>query len=148
MDSSFKKDFLFQFKSKIFLNSSALYFVTPFIIQDQVSSLQQQLEKLNKGEIGKPAEVPLVAMNTEAREIPYMELSISCDNLRCDGNGWPPSTQAVLYHRTPPSCHWQQTGKSEHVPDCSNPQYLVTIPLWSSAGVQESTKYVNTIYFY
>lgn len=70
---------------------------------------------------------------------------MSCDNLRCDGNGWPPSTRAVLYQRTPPSGLWLAAGGTECVPHCSNPQYLVSLALWHSRGVNHATKSVPSL---
>ncbi|XP_057375635.1 inositol polyphosphate-4-phosphatase type I A-like isoform X2 [Daphnia carinata] len=107
-------------------------------IQAQVTSLQLQLQKLMGG-------LTVTTNNPEAGEVPLMELAIACDNLRCDGYGLPPSPQAILHYRTTESFHWQQVGQTESIEDCSNPIFLVTLPLWSSMGMQHDTKLRLTV---
>ncbi|XP_046648953.1 inositol polyphosphate-4-phosphatase type I A-like isoform X2 [Daphnia pulicaria] len=107
-------------------------------IRAQVTSLQMQLKKLQV--------VPTLTLNNpEVGEVPLMELAIACDNLRCDGHGWPPSPQAVLHYLVPQSFQWQQVGQTESVEDCSNPIFLVTLPLWCSMGMQHDTKLRLTV---
>ena len=77
---------------------------------------------------------------TEAGEIPLTELSVACDNLRCDGHGSPPSPQATLQYLSPNSVQWHQVGSTESISNCSNPTFLVTIPLWSSMDIQLETR--------
>lgn len=96
-------------------------------------SLQQQLMKLK----GTPT---TNVIKLETGEVPLMELAVACDNLRCDGHGWPPSPQAALHYLIPDSFKWQPAGQTESVEDCSNPTFLVTLPLWSSMGLQHNTK--------
>ncbi len=101
--------------------------------QAQVTSLQQQLKKLQGTQTH-------TFNNPEAGEVPLMELAIACDNLRCDGHGWPPSPQAALNFLVPESFHWQPAGQTESIEDCSNPIFLVTLPLWSTMRLQHDTK--------
>ncbi|EFX86646.1 hypothetical protein DAPPUDRAFT_307906 [Daphnia pulex] len=107
-------------------------------IEAQVTSLQMQLKKLQVAPT-------LTLNNPEVGEVPLMELAIACDNLRCDGHGWPPSPQAVLHYLVPQSFQWQQVGQTESVEDCSNPIFLVTLPLWCSMGMQHDTKLRLTV---
>uniref|UniRef100_A0A0P5NVZ0 Type II inositol 3,4-bisphosphate 4-phosphatase n=1 Tax=Daphnia magna TaxID=35525 RepID=A0A0P5NVZ0_9CRUS len=107
-------------------------------IRAQVTSLQLQLQKLVGG-------LTVITNNPEAGEVALMELAIACDNLRCDGYGLPPSPQAILHYRTTESFHWQQVGQTESIEDCSNPIFLVTLPLWSSMGMQHDTKLRLTV---
>lgn len=126
---------------------SALHSAAYSTIRMRMSALQKQLQQLRNPEAAPASEPAGGAVTTsDAGELPYLELSVSCDNLRCDGNGWPPSTRAVLYQRTPPSGLWLAAGGTECVPHCSNPQYLVSLALWHSRGVNHATKLRLVVY--
>lgn len=108
-----------------------------------MTSLKQQLQKLQVNTKCNPG----LSSNPEAGEVPLMELTISCDNLRCDGHGWPPSPQAALEYLDPSVMMWQPAGQTESIEDSSNPIFLVTLPLWNCMGIQKDTKLDETPYY-
>ena len=42
-----------------------------------------------------------------------LELGLSCDNLRCDGNGRAPNSKVTIQIMTPPQAAWVTYGKTE-----------------------------------
>ena len=104
-------------------------------LQAKVKDLQNQLLRLTGTQFEQTGVIV-----TEAGEIPLTELSIACDNLRCDGHGSPPSPQANLQYLSPTSLQWYQVGSTESISNCSNPTFLVTLPLWSSMNIQLETR--------
>ena len=106
-------------------------------------ALQQKLQKLKESRSSDKTGTGLSSSKNqpEAGEVPLVELSISCDNLLCDGHGRPPSPQTALEYLDTRDLVWQRIGQTESVEDSSNPIFLVTMPLWSCMGIQHDTKY-------
>ena len=104
-------------------------------------SLQKKLLHLQGVEPGikRPAAV-LNLETSEAGEVPLMELTIACDNLRCDGHGCPPSPQTSLFYLDTETMHWQLVTQTEIIESSSNPTFLVTLPLWSTMGLQQDSR--------
>ena len=102
--------------------------------QAQILTLQNKVVELKTGE-------KKCSSKAEAGEVPITELTLSCDNLRCDGHGWPPSPQASLEFLDVVSMAWKVVGATEIVEECSNPVFLVTFPLWSYMDIKPETKY-------
>lgn len=109
-------------------------------LREQLASKQQQIVH---------AEGNSTAFSSlAAGRVPQLELSLSCDNLRCDGNGWPPSAQLVISYQNCPSALWHRIGETEAVRDTSNPTFLVTIPLWNVGSVDQNTRSVLSFHIH
>ena len=103
-------------------------------------SLKKKLEQLQGYGTSNKNLATLNLETSEAGEVPLMELTIACDNLRCDGHGCPPSPQTCLYYLVTETMHWQQMSQTEIIENCSNPIFLVTLPLWSTMGLQPDSR--------
>lgn len=102
-------------------------------LKAQITSLQNKLAELK-------ASIKSSWNKVEPGEVAVMELTLSCDNLRCDGHGWPPSPQASLEVLDKSSMSWKSVGQTENVEECSNPVFLVTFPLWSGMDIKPDTR--------
>lgn len=49
----------------------------------------------------------------DVNEPPFLEMCISCDNLRCDGDGRPPSPRVSVQVLNPPQTAWLQYAQTE-----------------------------------
>lgn len=50
---------------------------------------------------------------TDVNEPPFLEISVSCDNLRCDGDGQPPSPRVTVQVLNPPQTTWLHYAQTE-----------------------------------
>ncbi|XP_014221741.1 type I inositol 3,4-bisphosphate 4-phosphatase isoform X1 [Trichogramma pretiosum] len=78
---------------------------------------------------------------TDPSEIPLCEVSLSCDNLLCDGHGRPPNPVLEVDIRTVQSgSMWIKYARSEVVERSSNPSFLTTVSFRSSDGIGPETR--------
>ncbi|XP_064481343.1 inositol polyphosphate-4-phosphatase type I A-like [Ornithodoros turicata] len=58
---------------------------------------------------------------------PLLELSLACDNLRCDADGQPPNPVIVVMVGRALQALWSKFAQTEVVQRCSNPCFLTTV---------------------
>ncbi|XP_063239425.1 inositol polyphosphate-4-phosphatase type I A isoform X2 [Bacillus rossius redtenbacheri] len=106
-------------------------------MRSQLLALQQRLERrrghrpdldvrmwrLRKGSSLDPSEVPLC------------EVTLSCDNLLCDGNGRPPNPVLIVHVCLQPDGVWAEYARTEVVQRSSNPSFLSTVSFRASDGL-------------
>ncbi|XP_064086446.1 inositol polyphosphate-4-phosphatase type I A-like isoform X4 [Macrobrachium nipponense] len=85
---------------------------------------------------------PLVDVN----EPPFLEISISCDNLRCDGDGQPPSPRVTVQVISSPQNSWIHYAQTEVIERTSNPNFLSTVSFRKSDGLDASTQVRLSVY--
>ncbi|GBM62547.1 Type II inositol 3,4-bisphosphate 4-phosphatase, partial [Araneus ventricosus] len=76
---------------------------------------------------------------------PFMELSICCDNLMCDGDGRAPTSMVCISINTPPSVRWTRFAQTEIIERSSNPYFFVTVTL-VIGEVNEFTQFKLSVY--
>ncbi|KAK0077637.1 hypothetical protein PV325_003652 [Microctonus aethiopoides] len=81
---------------------------------------------------------------TDPAEIPVCEISLSCDNLLCDGHGRPPNPVLEIDVQSRKS--WIKYARTEVVECSSNPGFLTTVSFRSSDGLNTNTKVRITAY--
>ncbi|XP_008550763.1 inositol polyphosphate-4-phosphatase type I A isoform X1 [Microplitis demolitor] len=85
-------------------------------------------------------------IETDPAEIPVCEISLSCDNLLCDGHGRPPNPVLEIDVQVAKSCTWIKYARTEVVERSSNPGFLTTVSFRSSDGLNTDTKVRITAY--
>ncbi|KAL0280261.1 UNVERIFIED_CONTAM: hypothetical protein PYX00_001605 [Menopon gallinae] len=73
-------------------------------------------------------------------EVPICEVSISCDNLLCDGHGRPPNPVVVVHVFLPAENVWIKYAKTEVIARSSNPCFLSTVSFRHSDGLTPETR--------
>ncbi|KAF8784630.1 Inositol polyphosphate-4-phosphatase type I A like protein [Argiope bruennichi] len=76
---------------------------------------------------------------------PFMELSICCDNLMCDGDGQPPNPMVCVSVNTLPSVRWTRFAQTEIVEKSSNPCFFTTVT-FVKGEVTEVTRIKLSVY--
>ncbi|GBN49547.1 Type I inositol 3,4-bisphosphate 4-phosphatase [Araneus ventricosus] len=76
---------------------------------------------------------------------PFMELSICCDNLMCDGDGQPPNPMVCVSINTLPSVRWTRFAQTEIVEKSSNPCFFTTVT-FVKGEVTELTRIKISVY--
>lgn len=113
-----------------------------------VEALQAQVWE--KQELGHPQNIQQYRQSTglalDVNEAPFLEMSMSCDNLRCDGDGQPPSPRVAIQVLTAPSTTWLNYSQTEIIERTSNPNFLSTVSFRSSDGLDNSTKVRLVVY--
>ncbi|KAL7643148.1 UNVERIFIED_CONTAM: hypothetical protein RMT77_006438 [Armadillidium vulgare] len=71
---------------------------------------------------------------------PFFEMSISCDNLRCDSNGVPPNPRVTIYISKSPYKSWILYFQTEVLEKTSNPLFLTTVTFRHCDGIDSDTK--------
>ncbi|XP_024083803.1 type I inositol 3,4-bisphosphate 4-phosphatase isoform X2 [Cimex lectularius] len=90
--------------------------------------LDVQMWRLRRGNTIDPAELPIC------------EVSLSCDNLLCDGHGRPPSSLVTAHVFVPSAAVWLKYSNTEIIQRSSNPSFLCTISFRSSDGLISDSK--------
>ncbi|XP_050686414.1 inositol polyphosphate-4-phosphatase type I A-like isoform X1 [Eriocheir sinensis] len=85
---------------------------------------------------------PLVDVN----EPPFLEMCISCDNLRCDGDGRPPNPRVTVHVLNPPQTAWLLYAQTEVIERTSNPNFLSTVSFRKSDGLDSQTQVRLAVY--
>lgn len=62
-----------------------------------------------------------------ARFEPVLELSLACDNLRCDADGQPPNPVITVMTGRALQALWSKFAQTEVIQRCSNPCFLTTV---------------------
>ncbi|XP_034942251.1 inositol polyphosphate-4-phosphatase type I A isoform X2 [Chelonus insularis] len=83
---------------------------------------------------------------TDPAEIPICEISLSCDNLLCDGHGRPPNPVLEIDVQAARSKAWIKYAKTEIVERSSNPGFLTTVSFRVSDGIGVDTRVRITAY--
>ncbi|KAK9500917.1 hypothetical protein O3M35_002081 [Rhynocoris fuscipes] len=73
-------------------------------------------------------------------ELPICEVSLSCDNLLCDGHGRPPNALVIAHVFIPSAAVWLKYSSTEVVQKSSNPSFLSTISFRASDGLNSESK--------
>ncbi|XP_071446708.1 inositol polyphosphate-4-phosphatase type I A isoform X2 [Hetaerina americana] len=73
-------------------------------------------------------------------EVPLCEVSLSCDNLLCDGHGRPPNPMLLIHAFIPLEGAWVECARTEVVERSSNPVFLSTALFRASEGLGPETK--------
>ncbi|KAK6627289.1 hypothetical protein RUM44_009766 [Polyplax serrata] len=73
-------------------------------------------------------------------EVPICEVSISCDNLLCDGHGRPPNPVVLVHVFLPIENVWIKYAKTEVITRCSNPCFLSSVAFRNSDGLTPETR--------
>ncbi|XP_046389840.1 inositol polyphosphate-4-phosphatase type I A-like isoform X2 [Ischnura elegans] len=73
-------------------------------------------------------------------EVPLCEVSLSCDNLLCDGHGRPPNPMLLIHAFIPLEGAWVECARTEVVERSSNPVFLSTALFRASEGLGHETK--------
>lgn len=68
------------------------------------------------------------------------EISLSCDNLLCDGHGRPPNPVLEIDVQTCHSKTWVKYARTEVVDKSSNPGFLTTVSFRASDGISPDCK--------
>ncbi|XP_042884545.1 inositol polyphosphate-4-phosphatase type I A-like isoform X3 [Penaeus japonicus] len=119
-------------------------------LQQQVSSKQSSLptdirrHRLSTG-------VTLGVHSTQSspvdvNEPPFLEISVSCDNLRCDGDGQPPSPRVSVQVLNTPQKSWLQYAQTEVIERTSNPNFLSTVSFRKTDGLDTNTQVRLAVY--
>ncbi|XP_076334193.1 inositol polyphosphate-4-phosphatase type I A isoform X2 [Tachypleus tridentatus] len=58
---------------------------------------------------------------------PFLELSLVCDNLKCDADGQPPNPMVLVYTCRTVQSSWVQFAQTEMIERSSNPCFLTTV---------------------
>lgn len=117
-------------------------------MRSQLLALQQRLEmrrgqdpdldiqmwRLRRGQTLDPCELPIC------------EISLSCDNLLCDGNGRPPNPVLLIHVFIPEEGVLIKYAKTEVIERSSNPIFLNTISFRASDGLSVDSKIRLTTY--
>ncbi|KAK7074208.1 Type I inositol 3,4-bisphosphate 4-phosphatase, partial [Halocaridina rubra] len=79
-------------------------------------------------------------------EPPFLEISVSCDNLRCDGDGQPPSPRVSVHVISSPQSAWIHYAQTEVIERTSNPNFLSTVSFRKGDGLDASTQVRLSVY--
>lgn len=82
----------------------------------------------------------------DVNEPPFLEISVSCDNLRCDGDGQPPSPRVTVQVLNPPQTTWLHYAQTEVIERTSNPNFLSTVSFRKSDGLDANTQVRLAVY--
>ncbi|XP_031828360.1 inositol polyphosphate-4-phosphatase type I A isoform X1 [Nomia melanderi] len=105
-----------------------------------------QMLRLQRGiTTGTLARVPPPAFSHPA-EIPMCEISLTCDNLLCDGHGRPPNPVLEIDVQPKGSKTWIKYARTEVMERSSNPGFLTTVSFRVSDGLNTETKVRITAY--
>nr|XP_033332077.1 inositol polyphosphate-4-phosphatase type I A isoform X2 [Megalopta genalis] len=83
---------------------------------------------------------------TDPAEIPMCEISLTCDNLLCDGHGRPPNPVLEIDVQPKGSKTWIKYARTEVMERSSNPGFLTTVSFRASDGLNSDTKARITAY--
>ncbi|KAF7283770.1 hypothetical protein GWI33_023017 [Rhynchophorus ferrugineus] len=117
-------------------------------VRAELNALRQCLERKRNCK-------PIVELSTwrlqqnhvlDVTEVPLYEISISCDNLLCDGHGRPPNPSMVVDVYMAAQKLWVQYGKTEIIEKSSNPQFLRTVSFRSSDGLSGDSRVRFTVF--
>ncbi|XP_073974232.1 inositol polyphosphate-4-phosphatase type I A isoform X1 [Rhodnius prolixus] len=78
--------------------------------------------------------------SVDPSELPICEVSLSCDNLLCDGHGRPPNPIVAAHVFIPSAAVWLKYSNTEVVQKSSNPSFLTTISFRASDGLNSESK--------
>ncbi|XP_046680485.1 type II inositol 3,4-bisphosphate 4-phosphatase isoform X2 [Homalodisca vitripennis] len=79
-------------------------------------------------------------------ELPLCEVSLSCDNLLCDGHGRPPNPVLLVHVYIPEERVLLKYAKTEVIERSSNPSFLNTVSFRASDGLNSNSKVRLTAY--
>ncbi|XP_035219317.1 uncharacterized protein LOC118192452, partial [Stegodyphus dumicola] len=122
-------------------------------MRSQLSSLKEklkQLKGLDDNDISQISSKRQRSFTSDAsydpqQYEPFMELSICCDNLMCDGDGQPPNPLVIVAVNTHPSVKWQKFAQTEIVEKSSNPCFFTTVT-FVKGEVSELTRIKLSVY--
>ncbi|XP_015929967.1 inositol polyphosphate-4-phosphatase type I A [Parasteatoda tepidariorum] len=118
----------------------------------QLSSLKEKLKirRENETNLSYPTSRTqrsfTIGCNYDSNQYePFMELSLSCDNLMCDGDGLPPSPYISVCINNLPSTKWTKFTQTEIVEKSSNPCFFTTVT-FVKGEVTDSTRIKLSVY--
>nr|XP_053629315.1 inositol polyphosphate-4-phosphatase type I A-like isoform X2 [Cherax quadricarinatus] len=113
----------------------------------QVEALQQQVTARQSS---LPTDIHRHRINTgvtlDVNEPPFLEISVACDNLRCDGDGQPPSPRVTVQVLNRPQTTWIHYAQTEVIERTSNPNFLSTVSFRKSDGLDANTQVRLAVY--
>ncbi|XP_076377722.1 uncharacterized protein LOC117223713 isoform X4 [Megalopta genalis] len=107
-----------------------------------------QMLRLQRGiltENGRKCSLTVLSRSDPA-EIPMCEISLTCDNLLCDGHGRPPNPVLEIDVQPKGSKTWIKYARTEVMERSSNPGFLTTVSFRASDGLNSDTKARITAY--
>ncbi|KAG8198212.1 hypothetical protein JTE90_015309 [Oedothorax gibbosus] len=131
----------------------ALHMASFEYMQSQLSSLKAKLKEIKTYNNNDLAEVSSKRQRSftsgasydPQQYEPFMELSLSCDNLMCDGDGQPPNPFISVSINTLPSLKWSRFTQTEIVEKSSNPCFFTTVT-FVKGEVIEHTRIKLSVY--
>ncbi|XP_054709004.1 inositol polyphosphate-4-phosphatase type I A-like [Uloborus diversus] len=119
----------------------------------QVSTLKEKLKQIKSKNdcistshiTRKPRSFTSVVSYDPQQYEPFMELSLCCDNLMCDGDGHPPNPVVCVSINTHPSVKWIKYAQTEIVEKSSNPCFFTTVT-FIKGEVSELTRLKLSVY--
>uniref|UniRef100_A0A1B6ECE3 phosphatidylinositol-3,4-bisphosphate 4-phosphatase n=1 Tax=Clastoptera arizonana TaxID=38151 RepID=A0A1B6ECE3_9HEMI len=117
-------------------------------MRSQLLSLQQKLELRRHQDPDLDIHMWRLQQNhiIDPCELPICEVSLSCDNLLCDGNGCPPNPVLLVHIYKPEERLFLKYANTEVIEKCSNPNFLNTISFRASDGLTAESKIRLTVY--
>lgn len=131
----------------------ALHMASFEYMRSQLSTLKEKLSKLKvingncSSEVASKRQRSFTSVSSydPQQYEPFMELSLCCDNLMCDGDGQPPNPLIVVYINTLPSVKWTKFAQTEIVEKSSNPCFFTTVT-FVKGEVSELTRIKLSVY--
>ncbi|XP_054276724.1 inositol polyphosphate-4-phosphatase type I A-like [Macrosteles quadrilineatus] len=117
-------------------------------MRTQLLALQQRLETRRGQDPDLDIQMWRLRRNQtlDPCELPLCEVSLSCDNLLCDGHGRPPNPVLLVHVYIPEERVLLKYAKTEVIEKSSNPSFLNTVSFRSSDGLNASSKVRLTVY--
>ncbi|XP_044014842.1 inositol polyphosphate-4-phosphatase type I A isoform X2 [Aphidius gifuensis] len=126
----------------------ALQLASYELMRNQLLSLRERIE-LSSGH-KNDTDIQMIRLQrgiiTDPSEIPICEISLSCDNLLCDGHGRPPNPVLEIDVQLTNSKTWIKYARTEVIESSSNPGFLITVSFRSSDGLNTNSKIRITAY--
>ncbi|GFY71964.1 inositol polyphosphate-4-phosphatase type I A [Trichonephila inaurata madagascariensis] len=131
----------------------ALHMASFEYMQSQLSTLKAKLKEIkaindnDSGVVSSKRQRSFTASSSydPQQYEPFMELSICCDNLMCDGDGQPPNPLVCVSINTLPSVKWTRFAQTEIVEKSSNPCFFTTVT-FVKGEVTELTRIKLSVY--
>uniref|UniRef100_T1IR47 PH domain-containing protein n=1 Tax=Strigamia maritima TaxID=126957 RepID=T1IR47_STRMM len=119
--------------------------------QYMVSQLKALREKLNNIQpanenSNNSLRFPRTKNVLDSSDESFLEMSLSCDNLMCDGNGTAPNPMLIVGVMTAPEIQWSTYSQSEIIERSSNPCFLTTVGFRKNDKITPQTRVKISVY--
>lgn len=119
----------------------ALHMASYEYMRSQLKTLQEKLGSFKQDETcHNPIKFSRTKSLGDSSDEPFLEMSLACDNLICDGDGTPPNPMLIILLMTPPDTQWQQYMRTEILERCSNPCFLTTVGMRTNDNINSTTR--------